>query len=133
LVVRPTRRRVGMRKIALAMLAVLALFVGGVAKAGSPNNNHGMCTAYFNGSETGQEHKRQANAFVEFVNYVGDNDGVDNDGDNQTDEGDEVASPEDVWAFCSDIDNNSKGIGGQPDDPNTEGNDGNGNGGNGNG
>lgn len=121
-----------MRKLILTIVAALALATG-VAQAGSPSNNHGLCTAYFNGSENGQAHKRQANAFVQFANYVGDNDGVDNDGDDEVDEGDEVASPVDIWNFCSDPENNPKGIGGNPDDPNTEGNDGNGKKGNGKG
>jgi hypothetical protein len=123
-----------MRKILLAVVAAcMALAAGSFASADSPSNTHGLCTAYFNGSENGQQHKRQSNAFQEFVNYVGDNDGVDNDGDNEVDEGDEVASPVDVWNFCSDPENNPKGIGGNPDDPNTDGNDGNGNGGHGKG
>jgi len=108
----------------MLFVAAVALGAAGVASA---DKDHGMCTAYFNGSQTGQEHKRQANAFQEFVNYVGDNDGVDNDGDGETDEGDEVATPTEVWDFCE------GNVGGNPDDPNTEENEGNGNHGRGNG
>lgn len=112
-----------MRKLLLGLAVLAGLFAGNVASA---DPTHGLCTAYFNGSQTGQANKRKATAFVEFANYVGDNDGVDNDGDGDVDEGDEVATPTDVWNFCLDTDNNPKGIGGQPDDPNTVENDGNG-------
>jgi hypothetical protein len=123
-----------MRRMTLALVAVLAL-AGGAAQAdhGNQPNTHGHCTAYFNGSETGQENKRKATAFEEFATYVANNDHVDNDGDEEVDEGDETATPVDIWNFCMDPENNPKGVGGQPDDPNTEENDGNGNSGRGNG
>jgi hypothetical protein len=54
------------------VLATFALVVGlssavtGLA-VGTPgpngHNNHGLCTAYFNGSENGQQHKRKAPPF----------------------------------------------------------------------
>ena len=95
-------------------------------------------TAYFNGSANGQEHKHKAPPFVALAREVGNSDGVDNDGDGETDEGDEMAGPEGIWDWCNDPANNPGGIGGQPDDPNTPGEDPNGNsggngGGNGNG
>ncbi len=51
-----------------ASAAALALTVGGAAVAVAdpgPNdhNNYGLCTAYFAGSDTGREHKRQAPPF----------------------------------------------------------------------
>lgn len=116
-----------MRKLILAIVALLALGAGlANADHGNQPNTHGMCTAYFNGSQTGQDHKRDATAFTQFADYVADNDHVDNDGDDEVDEGDETATPVDIWNFCKDPENNPKDIGGQPDDPNTEGNDGNG-------
>jgi len=125
-----------MRRIALALLLALGL-AGGMAGADpaerNDGNTHGRCTSYFNGSENGQDHKREAGPFTAFAQYVGENDGRDNDGDDATDEEGEVASEIDIWDWCMDPTNNPKGIGGQPDDPNTEENDGNGNNGNGNG
>lgn len=125
-----------MRRIMLALIVSVGL-VGGMAAADpeerNDGNTHGRCTSSFNGSERGQEQKRKAGPFTEFAQYVGENDGVDNDGDDEVDEEGEVASWADVWNWCSDPENNPKGIGGQPDDPNTEGNDGNGNNGRGNG
>lgn len=54
-------------------------------------NNHGMCTAFFSGSENGQENKREkGNAFEEFVNDIADSD----------DDGDVDAF--DVARFCND-------------------------------
>jgi len=123
-----------MRRLILALVAVLAL-AGGVAQAdhdAEQSNTHGKCTAYFNGSENGQNNKRNSTAFQEFASYVGENDHVDNDGDDEVDEEGEVADPLAIWDWCNG-ENNPKGIGGQPDDPNTEGNDGNGNNGKGNG
>jgi len=108
-----------MRKLIAVVAAAISLAAVGAATA---DPTHGHCTAYFNGSENGRAHKRQATAFQEFVNYVGDNDGVDNDGDDAVDEGDEVASEVDVWNFCMD----NGGVGGQPEDPTNETPEGNG-------
>ncbi len=123
-----------MRKLlALIVIAVTAVAGASFADPGpNGNNNHGLCTAYFNGSANGQEHKRKAPPFVALAQEVGENDGVDNDGDDQTDEEGEMADPAGVWDWCNDPANNPKGIGGQPDDPNTPEEDPNG-GGNGNG
>jgi hypothetical protein len=49
---------------------IAALITGGAgfAFAGQPgpndHNNHGLCTAYFAGSDTGQAHKHQAPPFA---------------------------------------------------------------------
>ncbi|HET6693349.1 MAG TPA: hypothetical protein VFJ83_14365 [Nocardioidaceae bacterium] len=50
---------------AVTLLALGGLGATAVADPG-PNgpNNFGLCTAYFAGSETGQEHKRKAPPFV---------------------------------------------------------------------
>lgn len=118
-----------MKKL-LTLAMFLALIATGLSFADpGPNgsNNHGLCTAYFNGSATGQEHKRNAPPFVALAREVGNSDGMDNDGDGQTDEGDEMAGPEGIWDWCNDPENNPKGIGGQPDDPNSPEEDPNGN------
>ena len=116
-----------MKKL-LAAAALGLLLAGGTLTAAmaepGPNgsNNHGLCTAYFNGSENGQAHKREAGPFVALASYVGQNDGVDNDGDNTTDESDEVAGPSGIWDWCSNPANtDGKGIGGNPDDPDVSG------------
>ena len=52
----------------LAAALVAGLGIGGTTLAyagGGPNgnNNHGLCTAYFNGSDTGRQHKHDAGPF----------------------------------------------------------------------
>ena len=110
--------------IAIGLLGLLGGAVGVATAAPGPNgnNNHGLCTAYFNGSETGRANKHKAGPFVALENAAEARDGKDNDEDGQTDEADEVARA--VWDWCSDPTNNPKGIGGNPDDPNTPENDG---------
>ena len=57
-------------KTLLVPAAVTLLAVGGAATAAiadpgpNDNNTFGLCTAYFAGSETGQEHKRKAPPFA---------------------------------------------------------------------
>jgi hypothetical protein len=76
---------------------VAALIAGGAgfAFAGQPgpngHNNHGLCTAYFAGSENGQQHKHQANPFVQLEKDA-------DDAGNQ----DGTASPEEVASYCTD-------------------------------
>ena len=120
-----------MRKLFAAILFIVAAMSGVVFADPGPNgdNNHGLCTAYFNGSANGQSHKRNAPPFVALAQEVGENDGVDNDDDGDTDEEGEMADPVGIWDWCNDPANNPKGIGGQPDDPNTPEEDPNGNGG----
>lgn len=98
------------QRLALSFIGV-ALLAGGAAVADpGPNgsNNHGLCTAYFNGSANGQSNKRKAGPFAALEQTAGDADG--NGTPNE---------PTDVWAWCNLLENNPKGIGGQPDDPNT--------------
>lgn len=110
--------------IALGLLGMLGGAVGVAIAEPGPNgkNNHGLCTAYFNGSETGRANKHKAGPFVALENAAEARDNEDNDDDGQVDEADEVARA--VWDWCSDPANNPKGIGGNPDDPNTPENDG---------
>ena len=113
-----------MPKRLIALLIVVILGVAGFAVADpGPNgsNNHGLCTAFFNGSENGQAHKRNAPPFVALAREVGENNGVDDDGDGDTDEEGEMAGPSEVWSWCMDPENNPKGIGGNPDNPDEEG------------
>lgn len=101
--------------IAVGALSILGLAGTSLAASG-PNgkNNHGLCTAYFNGSATGREHKHKAGPFVAL--------------ETAADDGDAETSPEeDVWLWCSDLANNPKGIGGQPEDPTNDTVEGNGN------
>ena len=118
-----------MRKTIISVLLGALMAIGSMA-LGAPgptddNNNNlfGLCTAYFNGSQNGQDHKRQAPPFQGLESYVGTHDGVDNDGDGTKDEADEgdKATPTDVWNYCQ----KNGGVGGQPEDPtdgDTEGN-----------
>lgn len=54
-------------KIVIAMTAVIALGASSGLAAPGPNgsNNHGLCTAYFAGSENGRQNKRKAPPFAE--------------------------------------------------------------------
>jgi hypothetical protein len=104
-----------MPKRLLALAVILILGVAGFATADpGPNgsNNHGLCTALFNGSENGQSHKRNAGPFATLIA---------NSPDGPSDSDDEGGSLSDAWDWCSDPANNPKGIGGNPDDPNQEG------------
>lgn len=80
----------------IALTAVLASSAfAGVASAhhqdGHDENSHGMCTAYFSGSENGQGNKRDnGNAFGVFEEGIGD---YDDDGDTDA---------YDVAAWCND-------------------------------
>ncbi|MFZ6005395.1 MAG: hypothetical protein ACOYXM_15840 [Actinomycetota bacterium] len=81
-------------RLAAVFAAALVLSAGAVGFAQAepgPNghNNHGLCTAYYNGSPNGQEHKRKAGPFValeEAADQAGDGDGT--------------ATAEEVASFC---------------------------------
>ena len=104
-----------MRKIIVTTIAALLLAGGATAAFAGPengkagpngSNNHGLCTAYFNGSETGRAHKHDAGPFQALEVAADDGDG-------------ETSPEQDVWTWCNDAENNSKGIGGNPTDPNS--------------
>lgn len=86
-----------MKKLmAVASATLLFASVAGVSSAhhrdDHTSNYHGMCTAYFSGSEDGQRNKRSnGSAFGAFVETVGDYDGDDDIDDY------------DVAAFCNDM------------------------------
>lgn len=80
------------KRLAIVIAATLTLGAGSLGLAHAdpgPNghNNRGLCTAYFNGSPTGQAHKRNAGPFVALEEAA-------DDGDSST------APEEDVAAFC---------------------------------
>lgn len=63
--------------LAVASATLMLTSVAGVSAAhhrdDHTQNYRGMCTAYFSGSETGQENKRKnGNAFIVFAENVGD-------------------------------------------------------------
>ena len=95
-----------MRKALLtaAITAVLASGAAGVIAKPGPNgnNNHGLCTAYFNGSDTGREHKHDAGPFVALEKAAQDG------GYQQDNESIEHA----VMDYCNAT--SDKGIGGNP-------------------
>jgi hypothetical protein len=108
----------------LTIVSAFAIALGGAAVAtGAPgpndSNNHGLCTALFNGSQQGQENKQQAGPFATLISEAVDG---------PSDEDDQGGSLTDAWDWCQ-----AFGIGGQPDDPTTPENDGNGQNGKGNG
>jgi len=100
-----------LKKFVAASVASLALLGAGItsyavaAPGPNGNNNHGLCTAYFNGSQTGMSNKQQAAPFVALQQAA--------------DDGNSNTSPQqDVWTWCNDTTNNPKGIGGTPTNPN---------------
>jgi hypothetical protein len=86
-----------MRKLTtLALTGMLFASTAVMANAhhqdGHEANYYGLCTAYFSGSEKGQEKKQEnGQAFIVFRETIGDYDG---DGDEDND---------DVRAFCGDV------------------------------
>ena len=97
----------------LAVVASAGLLLGagvGLATAaqGDNNNDHGLCTAYNNGQKVGWGKQGSSpGPFQDLesrsADYT-DHDGVDNDGDGQTDESGESAdlsAAENVWNYCS--------------------------------
>ena len=112
-----------MRKL-FAMLMAAGLLVGGASvvradPGGGPNgsNDHGLCTAYFNGQKNGHDKNGQPGPFQALEDtsreYT-DSDGVDNDGDGQVDEDGEnqdLSAAENVFNFCD----STTAIGGNPD------------------
>jgi hypothetical protein len=113
-----------MRKILAGVIAVICIAGGisvSVAQAGEPgpngNNDHGLCTAYFNGQKKGHDKNGQPGPFIalqEAGEAYTDSDGVDNDRDGEVDEENEHAdltAAENVFNFCD----NTTTIGGNPE------------------
>lgn len=100
--------------IAIGVLGLLAGIVGISTADPGPNgnNDHGLCTAYFNGQKNGHgEGEDQSNQPPPFQgledagrDYT-DNDGVDNDNDGDTDEEGEntlLTDAENIFNYCDD-------------------------------
>jgi hypothetical protein len=72
------------KRLATVFAAALVMSSGAIGLAHAapgPNdsNNHGLCTAYYNGSPTGQDHKHKAGPFValeEAADQAGNGDGT---------------------------------------------------------
>jgi len=90
-----------MRKLLAAVLSA-GLFVGGavVAQAApGPNdsNNHGLCTAFFNGQKKGHDKNGNPGPFAALIEVADDGD-------------DETPVEQDVYNYCQEF-----GIGGNPE------------------
>jgi hypothetical protein len=93
---------------ALTALLVIAGLVGGAQAAPGPNdsNNHGLCTAYFNGQKEGHDKNGNPGPFAALATAAAehtDSDGVDNDGDGEVDEDGESADlseSENIYNYC---------------------------------
>ncbi|MEY2420416.1 MAG: hypothetical protein QOI95_483 [Acidimicrobiaceae bacterium] len=107
-----------MKKFLIA--AVLATLVAsgaglGVSQAKSSNsggnpgpngsNEHGLCTAYFNGQKNGHDKNGNPPPFAALLVAA----------DSTPDDGN-VATTQDVFNYCTDPATNPKGIGGNPDE-----------------
>ena len=105
--------------VAAATLMFAGLGAGVVQAAPGPNgnNDHGICTAYFNGQKKGHDKNEQPGPFQALEDtsreYT-DSDGQDNDRDGEVDEEGEnqdLSAAENVFNFCSD----TTTIGGNPE------------------
>jgi len=85
--------------IIAAVLAVSLVLAGVAVAAPGPNghNDHGLCKAYFAGSQKGQSNKQQKGPFPALKSKAGDQDG---DGDTDND---------DVAAYCANTTPGGKG------------------------
>ena len=99
-----------MKKVVAGIVAVIALLgsAGVVMAKPGPNgkNNHGLCTAYFNGSDNGREHKHQAGPFQALEQAA-------RDGGYQDEDGESIEHA--VMEYCNAT--SEKGIGGNPELP----------------
>jgi hypothetical protein len=113
------------RKRILAVALAASIFTGAglsiAAAAPGPNgkNDHGICTAYFNGQKKGHggDDDRQPppfQALEDTSREYTDNDGADNDRDGEVDEEGEnesLSDAENIFNFCND----TTVIGGNPE------------------
>lgn len=108
----------------MLLVGVLALLMSGgattAAMAGhdqsfvpGPNdhNNHGLCTAYFNGQKKGHDEHGDPPPFAALVERAEAEADENNDGDEEND----VSGADAVFSWCTDSDNNPKGVGGNPE------------------
>jgi hypothetical protein len=136
-----------MKRKLLALSVMILMAFGGTAAVGAadhegpgPNgsNDHGLCTAYFNGQKNGHDKQKDGDGeypgpfagLEDHARDYTDSDNVDNDGDGEVDEENEnadLSAAENIFNFCDD----TSTIGGNPahgrftcsDDPETNGND----------
>ena len=87
-----------MKRLLLAVFTALLIVAGaGIVEAQpgpNENNEHGLCTAYFNGQKKGHDKNEQPGPFQgleDASRAYTDSDGVDNDGDGEVDEDNENA------------------------------------------
>ena len=112
------------RKLSVAIAALLLAGLGAGLATAEPgpngNNDHGLCTAYFNGQKVGHGPGEDTDdpppfqGLQEAGEYYTDHDGADNDRDGEVDEGDEseqLTDAENIFNFCND----TTIIGGNPD------------------
>ena len=102
------------RILLVAVMAVLGLFGANAAQAEpgpNGNNDHGLCTAYFNGQKVGHGPGEDTDdpppfqGLQEAGEAYTDSDGADNDRDGDVDEGDESANltdAENIFNYCND-------------------------------
>ncbi len=114
-----------MKKLLAALAAALMMLgmFGVVSASADPDPDgpakKGLCTAYFNGQKNGHDKHGDPGPFQGLEDAAANADGVDNDEDGETDEGDEtiddgtaegdLEQAEAVFAFCDGL------IGGNPD------------------
>lgn len=114
-----------LKRILLLLAAcIIGLFGASAALAGEPgpngHNDHGLCTAYFNGQKVGHGPGEDTDdpppfqGLEDAAEVYTDNDGADNDRDGETDEGDEseqLTDAENIFNYCNDL----SVIGGNPE------------------
>jgi hypothetical protein len=113
-----------LKKLLVALVATLAAlgFANFAQAEPGPNgsNDHGLCTAYFNGQKNGHGQKENQDhqpppfqGLEDAGREYTDNDGVDNDNDGSTDEDGEntaLTDAENIFNYCDD----NSVIGGNP-------------------
>lgn len=113
------------KKIIVALAAIFMAGLGAGLSQAEPgpngHNDHGLCTAYFNGQKVGHgQEEDQTNQPPPFqgledaARAYTDNDGSDNDNDGETDEegeNSELSDAENIYNFCFD----TTTIGGNPE------------------
>lgn len=92
-----------MRKLLAAAMTAALMTAGASVALAAPgpngNNDHGLCTAYFNGQKNGWDKKGSPGPFAAL-------EAVADDGD------DDTSQTQDVYNYCSQVE---KGIGGNPE------------------
>ena len=91
-----------MKKLLLAAATAALLTTGAGAAIAAPgpngNNDHGLCTAYFNGQKTGHDKHGSPGPFAALEQAADDGD-------------DDTSTAQDVYNYCQ-----AAGIGGNPDE-----------------